>query len=110
MDNHGVFSLEQGKRGETGMVQFEIDTCAATPKKQHPRRMLFAVREEVSDRKISHQLQSSSFIIIPMCGVPECLPSDRATNLLSYLMKEPSSLLFGHDCHYPIEAVFLPAE
>ena len=45
--DHDVFSLEEGKRGETDNVQFEIDTGDA-PQKQPPRRMPFAVRQEVA--------------------------------------------------------------
>ena len=45
---HHVFSLEEGERGETDMVQMKIDTGDSYPKRQAPRRMPFAVREEVA--------------------------------------------------------------
>ena len=48
MDNHKVFALEENERGETDRVQLHIDTGDAIPKKQSPRRMPFAVREEVA--------------------------------------------------------------
>ena len=48
MDSHEVFSLEEGERGETHQVQLHIDTGDAEPRKQHPRRLPFAVREEVT--------------------------------------------------------------
>ena len=48
MDNHDAFSLEVGERGETEVVQFEIDTGDTAPKKQCPHHMPFSVRQEVS--------------------------------------------------------------
>ena len=47
-DSHEVFALEEGERGETSLVQLEVDTGDATPKKQRPYRTPFAVREEVA--------------------------------------------------------------
>ena len=34
MDHHEVFALEEGERGETSLMQLEIDTGNATPIKQ----------------------------------------------------------------------------
>ena len=45
---HDVFALEDRERGETDLIQLEIDTGNAPPNKQHPRRMPFSVREEVA--------------------------------------------------------------
>ena len=50
--HHQAFSLEEGERGETDQIQMHIDTGDSPPKKQHLRRMPFAVRQEVA-----HQLQ-----------------------------------------------------
>ena len=47
-DNHDVFCLEGGDRGETSLVAMEIDTGDAPPRKQPPRRMPFLVRKEVA--------------------------------------------------------------
>ena len=47
-DHHEAFSLEEGERGETDLIQMEIDTGSAPPKKQPVRRMPFAVRQEVA--------------------------------------------------------------
>jgi len=47
-DHHEAFSLEEGERGETDLIQMEIDTGDACPKKQPARRMPFAVRQEVA--------------------------------------------------------------
>ena len=47
MDHHQAFSLEPGERGETDMVQMEVDTGDAAPRRQPARRMPFAVRQEV---------------------------------------------------------------
>ena len=45
IDHHQAFSMEEGERGETDL---EIDTGGSSPKSQRPRRMPFAVREEIS--------------------------------------------------------------
>ena len=50
MDHHEVFALEEGERGETSLMQLEIDTGNAIPIKQQPRRLPFAVREEVAQQ------------------------------------------------------------
>ena len=41
MDHHKAFSLEEDEREETDLVQLEINTGDATPKRQHPRRIFF---------------------------------------------------------------------
>ena len=46
--HHDVFSLEEGERGETDLIEMEIDTGDAAPKRQPSRRMPFAVRQEVA--------------------------------------------------------------
>ena len=43
-----VFSVEDGERGETDLVEFSIDTGDAGPKRQPPRRVPFAVRQEIA--------------------------------------------------------------
>ena len=45
---HHVFSLEDGERGETDLVQMEINTGDASPKKQPTRRIPFTLRQEVA--------------------------------------------------------------
>ena len=52
-EHHNVFALEDGERGETGMVQMTIDTGDSEPKRQPARRTPFAARKE-----IAHQLRS----------------------------------------------------
>ena len=47
-DHHQAFSLEPGERGETDMVQMEVDTGDVAPRRQPARRMPFAVRQEVA--------------------------------------------------------------
>ena len=47
-NNHSVFSLDEGERGETSLVTMDIDTGDASPRKQPPGRMPFMVREEVA--------------------------------------------------------------
>ena len=48
MDHHEAFCLSETERGETDLLEMEIDTGEAPPKKQRPRRMSFVVRQEVS--------------------------------------------------------------
>ena len=58
--HHTVFSLEDGERGETNLVEMQIDTGDARPCRQRLRRMPFAVRQEVS--KQLRSMQSSGVI------------------------------------------------
>ena len=46
--HHEAFSLEPGERGETDLVQMEIDTLDAAPRRQPVRRMPYSVRQEVA--------------------------------------------------------------
>ena len=50
MGYHKVFSLEDGERGETDLVEFKIDTGDAIPKRQAVRRIPFAARQEITDQ------------------------------------------------------------
>ena len=61
-EHHQAFCLEDGERGETDLVEMEIHTGDAPPRKQPARRMPFVVRQEVA-----RQLQSmqSSGVIEP---------------------------------------------
>lgn len=45
---HDVFSLTEGERGETDLVEMLIDTGDAVPRKQAARRIPFAARQEVT--------------------------------------------------------------
>ena len=47
-NHHEAFSLEEGERGETGLVQLEINTGDSPPKRQPFWRMPFAARQEVA--------------------------------------------------------------
>ena len=42
--HHLAFCLEPGERGETDLVQFQIDTADSSPQRQPARRLPFAVR------------------------------------------------------------------
>ena len=55
--HHQAFSLEPGERGETDLVEMEIDTGDASPRRQPVRRMPFAVRREVA-RQLREMQQS----------------------------------------------------
>ena len=46
--HHLAFCLEPGERGETDLVQFQIDTADSSPQRQPARRLPFAVRREVA--------------------------------------------------------------
>ncbi len=50
LDRHNAFAVEEGERGETDLLQMEIETGDATPVRQHPRRLPFAVRQEVAQQ------------------------------------------------------------
>ena len=45
---HSAFSLEESERGETDLLEMEIHTGDATPRRVPARRMPLAVRQEVS--------------------------------------------------------------
>ena len=49
-DYHDVFSLNEGERGETDLVEMNIDTGEAAPTRQAVRRLPFAVRQEVAQQ------------------------------------------------------------
>ena len=49
MDHNDVFALDEADRGETDLIQLEIDTGEAPPVKQSFRRMPYATREGVAN-------------------------------------------------------------
>ena len=57
---HDVFSLEEGERGETDIVELHIDRGDAHPKTQPPHRVPFAVRRDIA-RQLQ-QMQTSGVI------------------------------------------------
>lgn len=59
-EHHNTFSINEGERGETNLVEMEIDTGGAKPIRQRLRRMPFAVRREVA--KQLRAMQSSGVI------------------------------------------------
>ena len=63
-NHHRAFSINAGERGETSLVQMEVDTGDAVHKRQPVRRMPFAVRQEVAnqlrDMQQSGVIRSSS--------------------------------------------------
>ena len=59
-NNHLAFSLGDGDRGETDLVEMVIDTGDANPKKQPLRRKPFAARSEIA-RQLK-QMQSNGVI------------------------------------------------
>ena len=61
-DHHEAFCLEEGERGETDIIQMEIDTGDAAPKRQPLRRMPFAARQEVANQL---QKMQDSGVITP---------------------------------------------
>ena len=68
-ENHLAFSLEKGERGETDLIQMEIDTDGATTQKQPARRMPFAARSE-----IAQQLKDMQNGVIPASKSPWLSP------------------------------------
>ena len=55
-----VFSIGDGERGETNLVEMTIDTGDAAPRKQNVHRIPFAVRQEVAHQL--HQMQKNGII------------------------------------------------
>ena len=55
-----MFSLGEGERGETDLIEMEIDTGNAMPRRQSARRMPFAVRQGVA--KQLDQMQRNGVI------------------------------------------------
>ena len=64
VDHHEAYSIDPGERGETDLLQMDINTGDASPRRQPVRRMPFAVREEVAqqlkDMQRNGMVQSSS--------------------------------------------------
>ena len=54
---HEAFALSDGERGETRMVELEIDTGGARPTSQAPRRAPFALRQEIARQLTKMQSQ-----------------------------------------------------
>ena len=55
-NQHEPFFLEEGERGETGLVEFSIDTGDSTPKRQAVRRIPYAARQEIANQLKKMQL------------------------------------------------------
>ena len=47
---HDVFSLDEDERGETDMIEFEINTGDELPRKQAARRIPYGARQEVAEQ------------------------------------------------------------
>ena len=56
-EHHKVFAIEDGERGETGMIQMEIDTGDSGPQRQPARRVPFTARQEIACQLHSMQDQ-----------------------------------------------------
>ena len=54
--HHDVFSLEKAEQGETGLVEFSIDTSDSTPKKQAVCRIPYAARQDIAKQLRQMQL------------------------------------------------------
>ena len=65
LENHQVFTLDEGERGETNLVQMTIDTREAQPKQVPPRRALLAARQEIAIQLKQMQDQG---VIQPLCS------------------------------------------
>ena len=64
-EHHNSFCLEDGERGETDLIELDIDTGDTTPKRQRVRRMPFAVRKEVA-RQL--KIMQGTGVIQPSCS------------------------------------------
>ena len=57
---HDVFSLEEGERGQTDLIEFSIDTGDARPIRHPLRRTPFAAKQEIACQL--HKMQSAGVI------------------------------------------------
>ena len=64
-DYHDVFSLDDGDRGETDLVDMTIETGDAVPKKQAAHRAPFTVRHKVA---VQFQKMLKQNVIQPSCS------------------------------------------
>jgi len=62
-NNHDVFSLDEGDRGEIELIEITIETGDAASKKQAARRVPFAVRHKVTVQP-SCSLWASPIVLI----------------------------------------------
>ena len=60
-----TFSLDEGERGETDLIELYIDTADTAPRRQRARRMPFAVRREVA-RQL--KMMQNLGVIQPSCS------------------------------------------
>ena len=66
LSHHTAFALDKDEQGETSMIQMEISTGEAIPKRQPVRRTPFAVRGEVA-----HQLKEmQKNVVISLSSSP----------------------------------------
>ena len=65
LEYHQAFTVEEGERGDTDLVQMSVDTGDAVPKGQPVRRTPFAVRKEVAEQLRKMQAQG---VIQPSCS------------------------------------------
>ena len=61
-EHHTTFALEEHEGGETNLVEFSIETGDADPRRCAPRRMPYAVREEVAQQ---HKKMQEARVIQP---------------------------------------------
>ena len=71
---HQAFCLEDNERGETDLVQLEIDTGDSPPKQQRPRRILFALRKEVA-KQIKNMQETG--VIQPSSSKSRCTREEK---------------------------------
>ena len=65
LENHQVFTLDEGERGETNLVQITIDTREAQPKQVPPHRAPLAARQEIA---IQLKQMQDKGVIQPLCS------------------------------------------
>ena len=62
MEYHDIFSLEEDERGETDLIEFEINTSDEASRKQPVRRTPFAACQEIANQL---ERMQKCYMIIP---------------------------------------------
>ena len=91
MEYHDIFSLEEDERGETDLIEFEIDFSDEAPRKHSVRRTPFAARQEIANQL--ERMQRSGVI------TPSKSPWSSDSSPIVLVRKRDGTLQFCIDYH-----------